>query len=119
MVKGKHEFALGVSVDEKLGPVVMVGEGGTLLELRKDIATLLAPFSVDEAEEALRGLRIGRLFDGYRGDAALDIKALANAAVALGNFAAACGRALKSVDINPVMVLTEGVVAVDAVVELQ
>jgi acyl-CoA synthetase (NDP forming) len=119
MVKGKHEFALGVSVDEKLGPVVMVGEGGTLLELRKDIATLLAPFSVDEAEEALRGLRIGRLFDGYRGDAALDIKALANAAVALGNFAAACGRALKSVDINPVMVMTEGVVAVDAVVELQ
>lgn len=118
MIKGKHEFALGVSVDPLLGPVVMVGEGGTLLELRKDIATLLAPFSVEDAEAALRALRIGKLFDGYRGEPALDIKALARAAVALGNFAASAGGALKSVDINPVMVMNDGVVAVDAVVEL-
>lgn len=118
MVEGKHEFALGVSVDQRLGPVVMIGEGGTLLELRKDIATLLAPFSTEDAETALRGLRIGKLFDGYRGKPALDIKALASAAVALGNFAVSAGSTLKSVDINPVMVMEDGVVAVDAVVEL-
>lgn len=121
MVKGEHEFALGVSVDQQLGPVVMVGEGGTLLELRKDIATLLAPFTLDEAKTALRKLRIGKLFDGYRGDPALDLEALASAAVALGNFAASCGNSLKSVDINPVMVMGrgDGVIAVDAVVEMQ
>lgn len=118
MVKGKHEFALGVNVDQRLGPVVMVGEGGTLLELRKDIATLLAPFSTEDAEAALRGLRIGKLFDGYRGEPALDIKALASAAVALGDFAVSAGSALKSIDINPVMVMEDGVVAVDAVIEL-
>jgi len=121
MIKGAHEFALGVNVDPLLGALVMVGEGGTLLELRKDVSLLLAPFSLDNAKEALRGLRVGKLFEGYRGEPALDLDALAKAAVALGNFAAASRNALKSVDINPIMVMagTNGVIAVDAVIELQ
>jgi acyl-CoA synthetase (NDP forming) len=121
MVRGIHEFALGVSVDDALGPVVMIGEGGTLLELRRDVATLLAPFSLDDAKRAIRSLRVGKLFDGYRGEDALDLDAFARAAVALGNFAAASGKALKSVDVNPVMVMAgnDGIVAVDAVIELR
>lgn len=120
MVKGRHEFALGVSVDPMFGPLVMIGEGGTLLELRKDIVTLLAPFTADDARAACARLRVAPLFAGYRDMPALDLDALAAAAVALGDWALRHRGALRSVDINPLMVMAagEGVVAVDAVVQL-
>jgi acyl-CoA synthetase (NDP forming) len=120
MVRGVHECMLGVTVDPVFGPVVMMGEGGTLVELRRDTVSLLAPFSADEAEQALRGLRMAPLFDGYRERPALDLAALARAAAALGDFACRQRARLLSVDMTPVMVGArgEGVVAVDAVVEL-
>lgn len=121
MIKGRHEFALGVSVDPVFGPLVMIGEGGTLLELRKDVVTLLAPFSTADVKAACARLRLAPLFDGYRDIPALDLDALAASAVALGDWALRHRGALKSVDINPLMVMAagDGVVAVDAVVELQ
>ncbi|CAG2137137.1 acetate--CoA ligase family protein [Cupriavidus plantarum] len=121
MVKGRHEFALGVSVDPMFGPLVMIGEGGTLLELRKDIVTLLAPFTVDDVRAACARLRVAPLFTGYRDVPALDLDALASAAVALGNWALRHRHAVRSVDINPLMLMAagEGVIAVDAVVQLQ
>ncbi|CAG9167051.1 Trans-feruloyl-CoA synthase FCS1 [Cupriavidus pampae] len=121
MVKGRHEFALGVSVDPTFGPLVMIGEGGTLLELRKDIVTLLAPFTADDVKAACARLRIAPLFTGYRDVPALDLDALATAAVALGDWALRHRSAVRSVDINPLMVMAagEGVIAVDAVVQLE
>ena len=121
MVRGVHECMLGVTVDPVFGPVVMMGEGGTLVELRRDTVSLLAPFSAAEAEQALRRLRMAPLFDGYRERPALDLAALARAAAALGDFACRQRERLLSVDMNPVMVGArgEGVVAVDAVVELK
>jgi acyl-CoA synthetase (NDP forming) len=120
MVRGLHEFMLGVAVDPAFGTVVMMGEGGTLVEVRRDTVSLLAPFSLEEALSALRGLRIAPLFDGYRERPALDLAALAQAAVALGDFAWRNRERLLSVDMNPVMALARGrgVLAVDAVVEL-
>ncbi|CAG2134015.1 acetate--CoA ligase family protein [Cupriavidus numazuensis] len=121
MVRGRHEFALGVSVDPVFGPLVMIGEGGTLLELRKDVVTLLAPFTVADVKAACARLRLAPLFNGYRDIPVLDLDALAASAVALGNWALRHRGTLKSVDINPLMVMAagDGVVAVDAVVELQ
>lgn len=119
MVRGVQECMLGVTVDPVFGPVVMMGEGGTLVELRGDTVSLLAPFSAEEAERALRGLRMAPLFDGYRERPALDLAALAQAAAALGDFACRERARLLSVDMNPVIVAErgKGVLAVDAVVE--
>lgn len=121
MVKGVHEIALGVKVDEKLGPLVMIADGGTLVELRKDAVSLIAPFSEQEVKEVCARLRIAPLFDGYRGGPKLDVDALVKAVVALGAFAARSKTSLEAVDINPLLLLPEGqgVVAVDAVVELR
>jgi acyl-CoA synthetase (NDP forming) len=120
MVRGVHEFMLGAAVDPVFGPIVMIGEGGTLVEVRRDVISLSAPFSEVDVIEALQRLRIAPLFNGYRDKPALDIRALAAAAVRLGDFAFLYRDRLRSVDINPVMVLrdNEGVVAVDAVMEL-
>lgn len=120
MQRGLHECALGARVDSVLGPVVMIGSGGKYVEALRDVAVLMPPFDAAQVVEKLRDLRIGALLQGVRGDPPADVAALAQQAVALGNYALAAGPRLASVDINPVMVgaVGQGAVAVDALVEL-
>ena len=120
MQRGLHECALGARVDPVLGPVVMIGSGGKYVEALRDVAVLMPPFDAAQVIEKLRGLRIGTLLQGVRGDPPADVEALARQAVALGDYALAAGPRLASVDINPVMVgaVGQGAVAVDALVEL-
>jgi len=120
MHAGLHECALGMRHDPVFGPVVMVGSGGKYVEAMQDVALLLPPFSADEVIDKLRGLRIGTLLAGVRGDPPADARALAEQAVLLGRCALAAGGRLASIDINPVLVGAQGqgAVAVDALVEL-
>ena len=117
--KGRHEFMVGARVDPVFGPVVVVGDGGKNVEALKDCAVLLPPFSQDEVVQALRTLRIAPLLDGVRGDPPLDVRALADIAVAVGAVIAGARGAIASVDLNPVMVgaAGDGAVVVDALVE--
>ncbi|HWK69412.1 MAG TPA: acetate--CoA ligase family protein [Burkholderiaceae bacterium] len=121
MVKAQHEFMLGVTVDPLFGPAVTIGEGGILVEIRRDVVSILAPFSEEEALSAIMKLRIAPILRGYRHAPPLDARALARAAVALGRFAIAHRNVLQSADLNPVMVLQEGhgVSVVDAVIEFK
>ncbi|MGE0803448.1 MAG: acetate--CoA ligase family protein [Lautropia sp.] len=119
-VRGLHELMLGVQVDPALGAVVMIGDGGKLVEIRSDLVTLLAPVDERTVREALAQLRIAPLFGGYRGDPPIDAAAIAKAAVALGDAADRYRDTLGSIDINPIIVTADGaVVAVDAVIEFK
>ncbi|ART54140.1 CoA-binding protein [Acidovorax carolinensis] len=117
--KGRHEFMVGARIDPVFGPVVVVGDGGKYVEALQDVAVLLPPFSQQEVLQALRTLRISPLIDGVRGDPPLDVAALADVAVAVGQVIAGARGAIASVDLNPVMVgaAGEGAVVVDALVE--
>ncbi|UHL64239.1 acetate--CoA ligase family protein [Paralcaligenes sp. KSB-10] len=121
MLKGKHEFMLGATVDPIFGPVITIGEGGTLVELRHDVVSLLPPFHEEEVLRAIKRLRVAPILSGFRGEPALDAQALAKAAVALGHFALQHRATLHAVDINPIMVMPsgQGAIAVDAVVEFK
>lgn len=117
--KGRHEFMVGARVDPVFGPVVVVGDGGKYVEAIEDVAVLLPPFSQEEVVQALRTLRMAPLLDGVRGDPPLDVRALADIAVAVGQVVAGAHGAIASVDLNPVMVgaIGEGAIVVDALVE--
>jgi len=119
MAEGAREFVLGARVDPTFGPVVMVGDGGRYVEALPDIALLLPPFSLAEVHAALAGLRIAPLFKGVRGEAPLDIDALAEAALSLGAIIAAGKASIASIDLNPVMVAAKGrgITIVDALIE--
>ncbi len=120
MQRGLHELALGVRNDPVFGPVVMVGAGGKYVEALGDVALLMPPFAAEEALAALRGLRIGRLLAGVRGEPAADMQAAAEQAARLGRYALAAAGHVASIDVNPVLVGAqgEGAVALDALVEL-
>ena len=118
-VAGRRELALGARLDPCFGPVVMIGDGGIYLEALKDFRLLLPPFSEADVLDALAALRIAPLLGGLRGQAALDVGALASMAVRLGEAMRGWRGAVASVDVNPVMVFDEGggALAVDALVE--
>jgi acyl-CoA synthetase (NDP forming) len=117
-VRGALELALGVKIDPIFGPVVLVGSGGVLIEVLRDFRLLLPPIDAAAAEEALRGLRIGPLWDGVRGRAPLDLPAAVALLQRLGEAARGLGTAVKEIDLNPVAVgrRGEGVTVLDALV---
>jgi len=117
---GALELALGVKTDPVFGPVVMVAAGGILVEALRDFRLLLPPIDRATAEEALRGLRIGPLWDGVRGSAPLDLPAAADLLVRLGEAARALSGAVSEIDLNPVLVgrRGEGATVLDALVRL-
>jgi len=119
MEAGLAEAIVGYRDDPVVGPMVLVGAGGTLAELYRDFAVELAP--VDEAEalamiERVKGLAIVR---GYRNLPRGDIEALARTVAALSRLALVPGRPVREAEANPVIVKREGVVAVDALVALK
>ncbi len=112
MIGGGLEAIVGVQRDPVLGPMIVVGAGGILVELLDDAAVLAPPFTAEELSAALDRTKFGKLLRGYRGQTP-DRAALIAAAVAVGQVALDNPQ-LESLDINPLFVLEQGVCAVDA-----
>jgi acetyltransferase len=116
MVTGGYELIAGVINDEVFGPVVMVGAGGIYAEILKDVTYRLAPFDDVVATEMLGELKCRPIFDGARGGAVLDVDAAARALAALSRFAWATREDIEEIDVNPLFLSTNGVIAADALV---
>jgi hypothetical protein len=116
MVRGLHEALVGAHLDPVFGPVLVVGAGGIYVEAVPDTQVLLAPCTLDEVREALQRLRMAPVVAGVRGEPASDIDAWASAVVRASEALADPGCPIAGFDANPVMLLEEGIVAVDAVV---
>ena len=99
-------------------PVVTVGSGGLATELLSDVASAPAPLSRASAVELLRRLRVWPLLNGFRGQAALDVGAVADALVACSEAAVELDDLLLEMEINPLIVYEHGVCATDLLVEL-
>ena len=112
------EALIGVHCDPVIGLCLTFGMGGTLTEVWQDTVTLPLPADRPEVEDALRGLKLYALLEGYRGALPGDVEGLVDAIVSIAQFAADHQRQLVELDINPLMVYAknEGVIAVDAVI---
>lgn len=117
------EVIIGVNNDPQFGPQVLCGLGGIFVEIFKDTALYPAPMSKAEALDMLKSLKAYPLLAGYRGSKSLDLDALAETIVAVGDFAVAHNKAgaprLTELDINPLFVYEKGVCAADALVVLE
>jgi acyl-CoA synthetase (NDP forming) len=110
------ELALGIVRDPGLGPLVVVGAGGTLVELIADRAVALPPLSAEQALGLLDGLKVRRLLDGARGAPPADLGAIAKVIVGLSELASDLGQHIDALDINPLICGPHGAVAVDVLV---
>ncbi|MEV6399091.1 acetate--CoA ligase family protein [Streptomyces sp. NPDC051907] len=107
------ELIVGVNRDPRFGPVAMVGLGGVLTETLHDVAFSLAPVPAERAERLLRGLRTAALLDGVRGRPAVDVTAAA-AVVERITAVAAAHPEIAELEVNPLLVRPDGVLALDA-----
>ncbi len=100
------EFIIGALADPDFGPALMVGAGGILTELYKDVKFRLAPLEKREAVRMLKELTVADILQGYRGSN-MDIYTLADLIVSVGNLVNDLGANFNQLDINPV-VFSEG-----------
>jgi acetate---CoA ligase (ADP-forming) len=107
------ELALGITHDPDLGPLVVVGAGGILVELLADRSVALPPVSRDRAAAMTGRLRVAALLAGPRGLQAADLDAVADAIAGLSAIACELGGELEALDINPLICGPAGAVAVD------
>jgi acetate---CoA ligase (ADP-forming) len=113
------EAIVGVVKDGTFGSVVVLGLGGTFVELLEDRALGIPPLDAQAVEAMLADTRLPRLLAGFRGAPAGDKDALVEVVCRMGDLALDQAGAVCGVDINPLLVLPRGrgVVAVDALVE--
>jgi acetyltransferase len=113
MVPKAKELLLGVVRDPQFGPMVVVGFGGIYVEVLQDTAARLAPVTSAEALAMLDELRMAPVLRGVRGERPVDLSALAETISRFASLAVDLPD-LVEVELNPLMVSPEGVVAVDA-----
>ena len=121
MVGDGVEVIVGVSCDPQLGPVLLFGSGGVMVEVYNDVALRRCPITRREAQAMIAEVKGARLLQGFRGRPAADLEALADTLVRVSHLATHMEAHLAELDINPLMVLPagRGVKAVDALVVLR
>ncbi len=107
------ELILGSSIDPQFGPVLLFGAGGELVEIMEDRALGLPPLTATLARRLMEQTRIFHALGGARGRQAVDLGALAELLVAFSHLVAE-QRWIAEIDINPLVVSAERLLALDA-----
>jgi acetyltransferase len=108
MVRGGRELIVGMTQDPQWGPTIVVGLGGILVEVLKDIATRIAPVRRCDAEEMLRELKGGKILSAFRGQAAADIDAVIETVMRFSQLCLDLKEEIHEIDINPLLVFARG-----------
>ncbi|MCE5268232.1 MAG: acetate--CoA ligase family protein [Planctomycetaceae bacterium] len=107
MARKGVEVILGASRDERFGPLMMFGLGGTLVEVLKDVSFRLAPMWQTSAERMVRQIRSFKVLDGFRGNPPSDVPAIVDTLLRLS--AMVCNHPeISECDINPLIVHANG-----------
>lgn len=110
------EIIVGARMDPAVGPVVVVGSGGVLVELMQDSVAALAPVTKAQARRMLERLKGYKLLAGFRGGEPVDVDALAEAVARISEFAADFAGEISEMDVNPLRCDGARIVAVDALI---
>jgi acyl-CoA synthetase (NDP forming) len=97
--------------------MVMFGLGGIYVEALRDVVLRLCPLRDTDADEMIRQVKLFELLKGIRGQAPRDLSAIADMVLRVSQLAMRHPRVVE-MDINPLLALETGVVAVDARVQL-
>ncbi|HTG03700.1 MAG TPA: acetate--CoA ligase family protein [Bradyrhizobium sp.] len=108
MAKKGAEIIVGTLLDATFGPMIMVGLGGVITELFKDVIYRPAPVSAAEASAMLAELKAAPLLNGFRGAVKTDIPALSQLIAQISVLAAQFVNEISEIEINPVLVHPQG-----------
>ncbi len=108
------ELIAGAKNDPQFGPVVLLGMGGTGVEIYHDVSLRMAPLSQKDVEDMVRCLKAAKLLEGYRGNPPINMKELIDLMVTFSNIVMDMESDFESIDINPLMCSPESCLIADA-----
>jgi len=114
MVPRGVEIIVGIQNDPQFGPVIMVGLGGVLTEVFKDVAFRMLPITTSDAKSMLNELKGSQLLQGFRGSKSIDMNILAKALVKIGKLGVDNADYINSIDFNPLIIYPKSYNVVDA-----
>src|ERR1700676_1379495 len=112
-----YELIVGCSLDPQVGPVILFGSGGKLVEVYQDRALALPPLNTTLARRMMEQTKVFGALRGVSGRAAVDLAALDQLLVRFSQLVVE-QRWIKEIDINPLLASPERLVALDARVVL-
>lgn len=113
------ELIVGGLVDPQFGPIVMIGAGGVMVELFKDVTFVLAPASRDEIRAAIGRLKASAILAGFRGSEAVDLEAVVDAIHSFAQLVADLAESITGIEINPLLATSKGCIPLDVLVTLK
>jgi acetate---CoA ligase (ADP-forming) subunit beta len=114
MLPGGIELILGAKIDVQFGPMILLGMGGTGVEIYRDVALRMAPLLERDAMAMVGGLKAHRLLEGYRGAEPVDKGKLTETLLAFSSLVLELEERIDSIDINPLLCSARGCVVADA-----
>ncbi len=113
MVSGV-ELIVGGKVDYQFGPVILLGIGGTGVEIYQDTTVRMAPLAENHVRSMVAGLKGGKLLTGYRGSRPVNMDRLTQLLIRFSTLMTAMAERVESIDLNPVMCTDKNCVVADA-----
>ncbi|KAL7546239.1 hypothetical protein ACHAWF_009572, partial [Thalassiosira exigua] len=108
------ELILGASPDDQFGPVILFGSGGRLVEVYNDKSLALPPLNSNLAHMMMKGTKIHSALKGFRGKDAVDLSALEKLIANFSHLVLEKCNYIAEVEINPLLVSGDSLLALDA-----
>jgi acyl-CoA synthetase (NDP forming) len=108
-----QEMIIGSTKDPQFGHLIMLGMGGTCVQVYKDVSYRLAPVTTLDVKEMLTEVKGAKLLSGFRGREPADIGTLIKTMVSISEMLVDIDE-ITEMDLNPVFVSSEGVKVADA-----
>jgi acyl-CoA synthetase (NDP forming) len=108
------ELIVGAKNDFQFGPVILLGIGGTGVEIYQDTVIRMAPITEKDVQDMLTGLTGASLLTGYRGAEPINIPALTRMMVDFSALVMELENEIESIDLNPVRCTSQRCVVADA-----
>jgi len=108
------EMIVGGKVDAQFGPVILLGVGGTGVEIYQDTALRMAPLKHHDVNSMINNLRARELLTGFRGSQPVNLEALAELMLNFSKLLVKMADQIESIDLNPVLCNPEGCLVADA-----
>lgn len=108
------EMIVGGKIDAQFGPVVLLGIGGTGVEVYRDTVLRMAPVTAEDVQSMVGCLTAGCLLQGFRGRQAIDMQALNELVITFSGLLIRLADQVSSMDLNPVLCTERGCTVADA-----
>lgn len=97
------EMIVGAKVDYQFGPVILLGMGGTGVEIYRDVSLRMAPLAQKDAESMVMCLKARSVLEGYRGEEGVNLKELTRMLITFSGLVMDLEPEIESIDLNPVI----------------